>query len=227
MGARDRNVVPLEHDGGDAPHAKLHRFAVLFEDLLQQILITRVVEISGVETALSPDGLHGFFVGDVEVLGEVRLKQSLANRSGLLFPATPARSLDEHVGRNAVARWTVFGRPFPERPGVVFFRGPAPTLRVLREFFAVATRLGIGAQKKASPLELDAVAILLFDPAQPNGRVETPGSQVVRPDNEPDGIHFLLPPFTSLFNYAVREYRPHPSHLSRDASRCRVRGRHN
>ena len=84
--------------------------------------------------------------------------------------------------------------PDAKRSRIVFRVGPLPTIRVIDEFFETPPGLGIRSQQKAAPFELDAIAVLLFDAAQPNGRVEAPRSEIVGPDDEADRTHELRSP---------------------------------
>jgi hypothetical protein len=75
----------------------------------------------------------------------------------------------------------------------------------LDKLFEAASDLWVGSQQKTAPFEFDLVAVLFFDAAQPNGRVEAPGSQVVGPDDEANGIHETRSP--RLFSIQYRTHR--------------------
>lgn len=193
MRARDRNIGPYEHDGRHTVHAELHRFAMVFEYLLQKVIVRSVDVVRLVKTAFLPDGLHGFGSRDVEVLSEVRLEEPFAHRFGFRVAADASGCFCEQVRRNTVGRRSVLGFPNSEIARIFFSCRSQPTLRVLRKLFETTTFLRIRAQQETSPLELDLVAILFFDPAQPNGRVDTPRSQIVGPDNEANRFHGSRP----------------------------------
>jgi len=88
----------------------------------------------------------------------------------------------------------MLGLPDAKRSRIVFSARTLPTVRVVDELLVTAPGLGARSKQETAPFELDTIAVLFFDAAQPNGRVEAPGSQVVGPDDEANGIHELLSP---------------------------------
>ena len=153
MGPGDRDVGAVEHAGRDTVDAELQRFAVLLENLLQQILVTRVYEAFRVEAAFAPDRLHGRGIGNIEILGKIGLEQSQADCCGRPGSAAARGGLDEQVRRNAVGGRAELGFPAAERSGVFLIIRALPALGVFDELFKAATGLRTWTQQKTAPLE--------------------------------------------------------------------------